>query len=258
MGDTGRAFPYAAFSALRGSKEGSVLLSKIRSGQISDERGLHAKLDAACRHEDRASCFALALLKHNPGGQEATAYLAPACDKGDLPACLELGRVAHKGLWSEPQDFSKAASLYERVCTSGHGGCSYLGAMVESGEGVPEDKQHAVELYQTACDGGEMLGCASLGVMYLSGKGVAKDENRAVDFFHKACDGGEMFGCASLGWIFDYGKGVAKDEKRAVELYQTACDGGEMFGCTHLAAAYDYGRGVARDAMRAGELYETA
>ena len=222
LGDTGRAFPYAAFSALRGSKEGSVLLSKIRSGQISDERGLHAKLDAACRHEDRASCFALALLKHNPGGQEATAYLAPACDKGDLPACLELGRVAHKGLWSEPQDFSKAASLYERVCTSGHGGCSYLGAMVESGEGVPEDKQHAVELYQTACDGGE------------------------------------MFGCTHLAAAYDYGRGVARDAMRAGELYETACDGGEMGGCTYLAAAYDTGEGVPKDTKRAVDVFQKA
>jgi len=37
QGNTGRAFPYVAFAALRGSEEGSALVSKIRSGHISNE-----------------------------------------------------------------------------------------------------------------------------------------------------------------------------------------------------------------------------
>jgi TPR repeat protein len=195
-GDTGRAFPYAAFAALRGSEEGSALLSKIRSGRISNQDGLQANLDAACRHGDLASCFALALAKGNRGGPEATAYLSHACDKSDLPACRELGRVFDKGLWD-----------------------------------VPQDEKRAVDLFRGACDGGELRGCAYLGVMYDNGISVAKDEKRALGLFQKACDGGEMRGCTYLGSEYANGISVAKDEKRAVDLFGKACDVGEMLGC---------------------------
>jgi len=258
-GDTGRAFPYAAFAALRGSEEGSALLSKIRSGRISNQDGLQANLDAACRHGDLASCFALALAKGNRGGPEATAYLSPACDKGDLPACRQLGRVLDKGLWDVPKDEKRAVDLFEKACNGGElRGCSDLGVMYSHDRGVAKDEKRAVDLFEKACAGGDMRGCANLGVMFRDGRGVAKDEKRAVDLFQKACDAAEMLACSNLGVNYEKGEGVAKDEKRAVDLFQKVCDGGDMLGCGNLGAMYLNGRGVAKDEKRAADLFQKA
>ena len=53
-------------------------------------------------------------------------------------------------------------------------------------------------------------------------------EEKAVDLYQRACDGGDMRGCSYLGLAFEYGKGdLIKNEKKAVELYRRACDGGD-------------------------------
>jgi RNA polymerase subunit RPABC4/transcription elongation factor Spt4 len=167
-GDTGRAFPYLAFAALRGSEESRAMLSKIRSGHMSNESLTTAALNKACRNEDIPSCFALALLRGGDGGAEAKAYLGGACDNGDIAACWELGRVFDEGLWDVNKDMEKSVSLYERSCTGGDlRGCSSLGRLYENGQGgLIKDTKRAAGLYQKACDGGDLRGCSSLGRLY--------------------------------------------------------------------------------------------
>ena len=89
-----------------------------------------------------------------------------------------------------------------------------------------------VEVYQQACDGGDMLGCNELGVMYGTGEGVTQDLARAATLYQQACDGGEMWGCVNLGAMYGTGEGVTRDRARAIRLYQQACDGGQKWGCT--------------------------
>jgi len=164
QGNTGRAFPYVAFAALRGSKEGSALVSNIRSGHISNEERLTSALDRACRLDDLPSCFALALLRGGRGGVEAKAYLVRACDGNDIAACRELGRVFANGVWDVPKDQGKSVSLYERACTGGDmNGCFDLGISYSNGKGgLGKDPKRARELYSDACRGGEELGCQTL------------------------------------------------------------------------------------------------
>ena len=209
-GNTGRAYPYVAFAALRGSKEGSALLSKIRSGHISNEASLTSTLDKACRLNDLPSCFALTLLRGGRGGAEAKEYLGRACDGNDIAACLELGRMFEEGAWDARKDPEKSVSLYERACT-----------------------------------GGDMSGCFNLGISYANGKGgLGKDSKRAVDLYQKACDGGNMRGCIALGLSYsDGGGGLGKNPKRTAELFQKACDGGDMLGCDALGMLYKNGEG---------------
>ena len=54
-------------------------------------------------------------------------------------------------------------------------GCVNLGAYSEHGIGGAQDLPQARELYQKACDGGEMQGCFNLGLAFMKGHGVAKD-----------------------------------------------------------------------------------
>jgi TPR repeat protein len=40
-------------------------------------------------------------------------------------------------------------------------GCTNLGNMYRTGEGVPQDSTHAASLYKQACDGGFRPACGS-------------------------------------------------------------------------------------------------
>ncbi|MGB8295344.1 MAG: zinc ribbon domain-containing protein, partial [Polyangia bacterium] len=262
-GNTGRAFPYVAFAALRGSEEGSVLVSKIRSGHISNEERLTSALDKACLLDDLPSCFARALLRGGRGGVEAKAYLVRGCDGNDIAACRELGRVFEKGVWDVPKDQGKSVSLYERACTGGDmRGCFNLGISYANGKGgLGKDSKRAVELFQRACDGGDTSGCNALGLSYRDGEGgLGKDSKRAVELFQRACDGGDMLGCDALGMMCENGEGgLGKDLKRAVELFQRACDGGDVLGCNALGLSYRDGEGgLGKDSKRAVELFQRA
>ena len=52
------------------------------------------------------------------------------------------------------------------------------------------DYQKAAQLYQKACDGGNVGGCSNLGVLYGNGLSVNQDYQKAAQLFQKACDGG--------------------------------------------------------------------
>ena len=98
-----------------------------------------------------------------------------------------------------------------------------------------QDYQKAAGLFAKACDGGKLAGCSSLGVVYLSGQGVVKDPARAVSLLNKACDGGYLLGCSSLGTLYLSGQGELKDPERAASLFEKACNGGNVLGCYNLA-----------------------
>ena len=83
-----------------------------------------------------------------------------------------------------------------------------------------------------------MNGCLNLGNAYYLGNGVAKNLNKSVELYQKACDGGNMGGCVNLGDAYYNGNGVTKDFNKAAQLYQKACDGGNMRGCNVLKKFY--------------------
>ena len=102
----------------------------------------------------------------------------------------ELGKEAY-----DKGDYQKAAQLYQKACDGGNvGGCSNLGVLYENGRGVKQDYQKAAQLYQKACDGGIAKGCSNLGVLYGNGLSVNQDYQKAAQLFQKACDGGNAGG----------------------------------------------------------------
>ena len=74
-------------------------------------------------------------------------------------------------------------------------GCSNLGLLYQSGQGVNQDYQKAAQLYQKACDSGEAVGCFGLGFLYKNGQGVRQDFSTAKQYYGKACDLGFQIGC---------------------------------------------------------------
>jgi len=119
-----------------------------------------------------------------------------ACDAGEYAWCVT---AARKYLIEDlptssrqPDDIRavdpRAATLLERACKGEHAiGCSVLGYMYHSGQGVPWDLGRARELYQRGCDLGDSRGCAVLGQMYENGVGVTRDFSQAAEWFERAC-----------------------------------------------------------------------
>ena len=56
-----------------------------------------------------------------------------------------------------------------------------------------------------------MRGCTNLGNMYRAGGGVAQDFNRAADLYEQACNGGDLRGCNNLGDMYQAGDGITQD-----------------------------------------------
>lgn len=97
------------------------------------------------------------------------------------------------------------------------------------------DAQATGDLYQRACDEGDMIACNVFGLMLEQGVGVERDVERAATLYELACEGGTMVGCTNLGILFDAGAGVEQSAERAEGLYRVACEGGELLACNLLA-----------------------
>jgi hypothetical protein len=108
--------------------------------------------------------------------------------------------------------------------------------MFNNGEGGPQDKVRARELYELGCRGGIARGCRSLGILFSVGKGGPQDKARARDLYEQACTGGDARGCFFLGLMFGKGEGGAQDRARARDLFEQACKGGDVEGCNVVKA----------------------
>ena len=57
------------------------------------------------------------------------------------------------------------------------------------------DYQKAAQLYQKACDSGEIGGCLGLGALYENGQCIRQNFSIAKQYYGKVCDLGFQFGC---------------------------------------------------------------
>jgi serine/threonine protein kinase len=144
------------------------------------------------------------------------------CDLDDAASCYNAGKHILNNFKNAPA----AAVFFKRACDGNFAnGCTDLGFMTESGNGVGKDASRAASLYQRACDLGAAHGCNNLGGLYGNGEGVDQDRQRAAKLFARACDAGDPFGCGNLGLAHNEGLGVVVDKPQAIELLKRACRG---------------------------------
>lgn len=174
----------------------------------------------------------------------------------------------------------RAAELYQQACDGGYmRGCLALAAILSSTEScvqrdfddgyytwdspcidLPPNVALAVELFQRACDGGEMGACNQLGQMYTWGfdgmhsTGVPRDIVRGLQFLQRACDGGDISGCSWLGQNAHTDWLRPRNNVLAVALQQRACDAWDSSACQELARWFHDGDGVTKDSVRADAL----
>jgi hypothetical protein len=67
--------------------------------------------------------------------------------------------------------------------------------------------------------------------MLILGEGGSKDGKKARELYEQACEGGDMGACHGLALALEKGLGGKRDKKGAKELSQQACDGGFEPAC---------------------------
>ena len=99
-----------------------------------------------------------------------------------------------------------------------------LGKMYESGNGVEQDYEKALEYYLLSAEAEkpDFKGMRMAGLMYLNGTGVEQDYEKAAECFGKAADSGDVSGAWFLGQLYEQGNGVEQDMAKAKQCYETA------------------------------------
>ncbi len=88
----------------------------------------------------------------------------------------------------------------------------------------------ARNLFEMACNDGQMKACSYLGYLYAKGIGGSFNHQKAREVYEKACDKGILSSCASLGSLYqDAGK-----NEEASKYFQKACNGGVTEACDLL------------------------
>ena len=83
-----------------------------------------------------------------------------------------------------------------------------------------------IEIIKVLADKGDAASQTALGLRYEIGNGVIQDYNKAVELYEKAAYQGYAPAQFSIGNMHYSGKGVRKDGGRAVEWFQKAANQG--------------------------------
>ncbi|MGO9318191.1 MAG: protein kinase domain-containing protein [Terracidiphilus sp.] len=106
------------------------------------------------------------------------------------PSAYDQGKAAYKS-----EQYAQARLFFKQACDGGvNDACNYLGYIYAQGLGVPPDAKTAREIYQKACEQGNLLSCTSLGTIDQDDKKFAE----ARTYFKQACDGGVKDACELL------------------------------------------------------------
>lgn len=212
----------------------------------------------------------------------------------DVDAQVQLGRMLEYGTDDVKQDFREAISWYQMAADSGSvdGTCA-LGYFYLTGTGVDQDLTKAMELFDTAIEGGSvnayvgkarvMLAELSMDVDSLSlttEDSEEEEEEPAIEdeelseqlstiyeYIHKAAVAGDLDGSYYLGYVYEKGIGVLADYKKAFDFYTRAAKSesealedkyAKNKANTALGLLYMKGMGVEADTKTAVEYFTAA
>jgi TonB family protein len=172
-----------------------------------------------------------------------------AAGSADLLLELALG-------YDERRD-ARSADAYRAAAAQGVGVAELrLGALYETGEGVPQSYDEAHAHYQRAVALGVQEANLRLGLLYLEGWGVQRDPQNAVVHIQRAAEAGYQPAQQVLSNMYFAGVGIAADPKKALEWAERAASdrGAEALlsvGSIHLKAV-----NVPEDLVRARDWFQ--
>lgn len=127
--------------------------------------------------------------------------------------------------------------------------CLALGVAHSNGaHGLPVDEKTAADMYERACDLGDIRGCNNLAVALEKGQGRAVDSKGAAQIYARNCSAGHALACRNLGRSHRDGLGVPVDPGKAKaafasakKLSEKACSAGVAEGCSNLGFMFRTG-----------------
>lgn len=156
-------------------------------------------------------------------------------------------------------DYAEAFSFFKKAAEQGNAEAQYsLGKCYYNGEGVPEDRQKAVDLFYKAAKQGYVLAQYEVGVISY----IHSVETETLFWFNKAADQNYEPAQYMLGRIYYEGSLIEQDYEKSVYYLLLAKKSAEPYisgsACDLLSKCYRNGRGVAQDIRKADELLAEA
>ncbi len=182
--DVERAATYWERAAKLGSLPSMMLLGRVHEGS-SPAPAMRWFLDAAKAGEAPARDAAKALIP----------ALTAAAESGNVEAQYSLGTA----MMTLGLDRAGAARWFEAAVSKGDAGAQRsLASLLESGDGVPKDRERAMTLYLAAAEAGDAAAQYSVGVASVQGKGLSVDAEKGIAWLQKAAEQGLSRACLPL------------------------------------------------------------
>ena len=136
-----------------------------------------------------------------------------AADAGSSEGYHRLALVYALGLANQPRNEARAAELFEKAATAGHGRAqTNLGILYLRGLGVPRDVVAARSWLEKAAASGDPLALYTLGrALDEGGDQVPADPVRAADLYRRAAEKGLALAGLRYGLALSEGFGVKRD-----------------------------------------------
>ncbi len=184
----------------------------------------------------------------------------PLADQGDAAAQFIMGAL-HESGQGVPQDFELAANWWRKAAQQGMARAqNELAVLLSDGRGVAQDAKQAVVWYRKAAEQGLDVAQANLGLMYWKGLGIRRNDAEAVTWFRRAAEHEKGFGWAEyyLGVAYSMGRGVRSNQRETARWFTRAAERGYSDAQYSLGAMYLSGAGVPRDQARAAHWWALA
>lgn len=123
-----------------------------------------------------------------------------------------------------------ATALAEPVRGGKGGGMDMLneGIAYLNGDGVEQDYERAMQIFQSAQDAGNRKAAHYIGLMYEQGLGVVQDYETAAAWYEQGVEAGDLTSGYYLGLLYKQGLGVERDMEKALALYEEAAGCGNV------------------------------
>jgi hypothetical protein len=99
----------------------------------------------------------------------------------------------------------------------------------ETGYGVTQSYEKAIEWYNKAVEQGNARAINNLGVLYENGKGIEKNHKKAFELYSKAADLEYILAFANLGYCYENGVGTSQSYLKAESYYSKAAEKGDEY-----------------------------
>ncbi len=138
----------------------------------------------------------------------------------------------------------------------------YARLLTTAGNGVKQDWNKAVKMFQQSAANGNPDAQWELGLLYEYGNHVDKDEQKAFELYSKSADSGSPIGTYLVAHCYQHGISVTEDRSMSDKLYAQSMDGlmalapqEDKYVLNFIGSAYQWGDGVKADRKKAFEYY---